>query len=701
MRLRTKLLIGILGTLLLQIAVTGTFTLSSFLVGARSSMDSDLEGDWGRARAYVEEVKHRLYTDLYQLSFFLQEDQAAGATAQSLQEMMRYFISLTNADRIVITDDPGTVMVDERAGVSDRRNDLPIAFLNPKDFTFPRNQFMSVKAMTGPVRLYLVSGMSFPRRGGGMRHLYLVTDVDKSMVEAIWEKTATEVAFFVGTTPVVSSSPWQPFETEAPLRARLMTLGDTPYRVFSRPLSADLPEKIYLIAFRSILSERLYIRSVLLSYLTAFLVTLAVSVFFAAGFTTLSIQPFMRLSQWLHRYMDSGEVGKLDIRSRDEIGFLAGAFHGMVSSLIEEKRVISDQLDQISLLHAYNERVMNAIPAGIVVTGPEGAIEFCNEFFAGLVGCGVENLKGAKLTEVMERSFTLRSGSSAGEPFLHEGDTVVEGLLRDGTDGQSRHFTAKTSGVALSGTRRGSLVVLEDITASERFWARISLADRITSLGILSAGMAHEINNPLGTILSHVNYLKAVETEQDKLDSLGWIERETNRIAAIIRRIRAYSAPSARDETRADLNAVAGETVEVLRFTLEKKKLLLTEDFTDGRCTVACPSDELKQVLLNILLNACEACAEGGTIRLRTHRGPDGRASLTVADNGVGIRPADMKNIFDPFFTTKLATQGNGLGLSICYAIVKRAGGDIRVSSTPGCGTEVEVTLRADDDSHR
>ena len=158
-----------------------------------------------------------------------------------------------------------------------------------------------------------------------MRHLYLVTNVDKSMVEAIWEKTATEVAFFVGTSPVVSASPWQPFETEAPLRSRASSAWamcpTASTHVRCRRTSRT---KIYLVAFRSQLAEQVYVRSVLFSYLTAFLVTLAASLFLATGFTSLAVSPFTRLSHWLHRYMDTGEMGKLDIRSRDEIGFLAG-----------------------------------------------------------------------------------------------------------------------------------------------------------------------------------------------------------------------------------------------------------------------------------------------------------------------------------------------------------------------------------------
>ncbi|HTO23936.1 MAG TPA: ATP-binding protein, partial [Spirochaetia bacterium] len=285
-----------------------------------------------------------------------------------------------------------------------------------------------------------------------------------------------------------------------------------------------------------------------------------------------------------------------------------------------------------------------------------------------------------------------------------------------------RQFTAKVSGISLSGGRRGALVVLEDVTASEQVWEKMIVADKVASLGILSAGVAHEINNPLGSILSHVDYLKAVEKEDGKRDSLSWIESETNRIAALVRRIRAYSAPGGEHPGEAaDLNRAVRDTVEVLRFTLEKRSLALALELDERIPPVTCPPDELKQVVLNLLLNAHEACREGGSIRVSTCRGPNGpngsngpngpngssgeegpneagrsngTALLKISDDGEGIAPGDLKNIFDPFFTTKKSRQGNGLGLSICWTIVKRAGGEIRVTSLPGRGTDVEVVLR-------
>ncbi len=690
MRLRTKLLGGILVTLLAQIAVTGTFTLTSFISTTRASREAELQSGWARARAYVEELKHRLYTDLFQLSFLLQQD-AASVDPERARQLVRSSISLTSADRIVLVDDPGGVVVDEKAGVSGAGTDLPVARLAPADYRFPRNQFVSVKYGNGATRLFLVTGTTIPL-GQGTRGVYLVTDIDEGVAQAIFEKTGTEVAFFVGSTPVAAASAWQSFDTVLPAVPRLVRLGDDPYSVLSQPLSAGRGGTVNLAALRSLLADRIYVRSVLLSYLTAFLVTLAASLFVAAGITSLAISPFSRLSAWLHRYMDTGEVGALQIRSRDDIGFLAGAFHGMVSTLIQEKKVIGDQLEQISFLHAYNERIVDSIQAGIVVTDQRGGIEFCNGYFAQLVGRSVDSLRGLPLGELMANAFTLRDGP-LGDALSADHDAVVEGLSLARPGEAPLHFTAKVSAIALSGSRRGSLVVLEDVSTSERLWERMMIADRITSLGLLSAGMAHEINNPLGSIQSHVSWLKAVEKDTEKLDSLSWIDSETSRIAALIRRVRAYASAGPGAEGSADLNTVVHETTEILRSTREKKRIALSLDLPDGLPSVSCAADELKQVLVNLLLNAIDACSEGGSIGISTSAA-DGTAFLRVVDDGVGMSPATLRRIFDPFFTTKADHGGSGLGLSISFAILKRAGGDIRVASREGGGTEVEVMLR-------
>jgi PAS domain S-box-containing protein len=700
MKLRTKLLAGIQVILLLQILVTGGFTLRTLLLRTRSSTESELQKDWEQVRSSIESLKHILYTNIHQLVFFLQNPRLYGVSEDTQRGWIRYFISLTDADRAVMMDGDGHVLVDELAGIA-RPYGLSPGAIDPSHFRFPRNELIASEDTEGALRLFLVTGTTITLKDGGIRRLYLITNIDKARVDSINEKTGANIALFAGSRLIACTTAEFSLEAASFTPYSTIDIGNHPYKIFPKILSYDVPQGLYLISLASLLPERLTIQSVLFSYLTAFLITLAASLMFAMGITMLVISPFNRLNQWLHAYMGTGKVEALDIRSHDEVGFLAGAFHTMITNLIGEKHVISDQLEQIRSLNAYARSIMNDIKAAILVTSADGSIEFCNTYFLELTGARFEELDGAGFSDVLGRYFRLRPPNLKPEDFPLDREAAIEGLALEQPGREPMRLTAKISPIRLAGGRNGSLIVLEDITAAQRLWEKTMIADRVTLLGILSAGMAHEINNPLGSILSHVKYLKAVEGEREKLDSLSWIESETNRIAAIVQRIRAYSAPQPGKEPPADLNAAVRQTLEVLKITLEKRGLCARLDLEEGLPQVSCATDELKQVILNIVLNACQASPDGGIIGIASRGNSGGTVILRVEDNGTGIEPANLRNIFDPFFTTKGADGGGGLGLSICYAIVKRSGGDIRVESAPGKGTEVEVTLNVHERAYR
>ncbi len=699
MRLRTKLLVGIQAILLLQFVVTGGFTLMTFLSRTRNSTERELEQDWGRARSYIEELKHTLYTEIYELRFILKDTQAMEAPENHMRNLIRNYMSMTDADRILLLDEKKNTLADERAGIAQAQS-LPPQLIDPSHFRFPRNEFIATTDDDGSVALYLITGTTLILPDERKYRLYLIANMDKGLIDELFEKTRTVNAFFVGNRFIASSASEFDLDNGDQRRFRTVHIGNDPYKVFSQPISHDIPEKVFLVSFKSLSEEGLSIRPVLLSYLLAFLLALSASLFLAAWIMARMISPFSRLNHWLHIYMDTGNVTPLDIRSRDEVGFLAGAFHTMITTLIDEKRIISEQLDQIGFLHAYSERIMNNIKAAIIVTDTTGVIEFSNTYFLELTGTDFTFLIGERASRVIGRHFSLRTGDSAPDDIPLDRDAVIEGLKLEKEGSTAMFFTAKIRPIMLSGNRRGSLIVLEDTTASESFWKGMMIADKVTSLGLLSAGMAHEINNPLGSILSHVDYLKAVETTQEKIASLTWIESETKRIAAIIQRILAYSAPRNGLKRLADMNALVRQALDVLKFTLEKRGLRVSLELDEDIPPVSCAPDELNQVILNIVLNACQACAKGGEISISTRRS-GGVVRLSILDNGAGMDPAHLKNIFDPFFTTKPANEGSGLGLSICYAIVTRAGGEIRVNSSPGRGTEVEVTLNVHERSYR
>jgi PAS domain S-box-containing protein len=699
MHLRTKLLAGIQVILLLQILITGGFTLRIFSQRVRTSTRVELEKNWGRVRSAIDALKHTLYIDIHQLLFFLNDPRSEGASRETQRGWIRYFISLTDVDRALLFDGEGTLVVDEWAGIPENDGLLP-GSIDPGHFRFPRNEFVAAKDRKGAERLYLVTGATLRDSDGGIRMLYLITNMDKSRTDSIGQKTGANFAFFTHSALVACNVADFRLDEAGFFPYRVIDIGNHPYEIFPGVISYDVPEGIMLISLASLVSERLLIREILFFSLTAFLLTLAASMFLATGITVLLISPFRKLNQWLHGYMDTGRVQTLNIRTRDEVGFLAGAFHAMIADLIEEKRVESEQLERIKALETYARSIMNDIKAAIAVTGADGRIEFCNTYLLELLGTDFGELRGSDISAVLQKAFNL-NGMDWARSIPMDRETSIEGLTLDRAGAEAMRFTAKASPIRLEGGRMGSLIVLEDITATQKLWERMMIADKVTSLGILSAGIAHEINNPLGSILSHVKYLKAVENEAGKIDSLSWIETETERIASLIRRIRAYTAPPPGNrEACSDMNLVVRQTMEVLAFTLEERGLNTRLELAEGLPPAACPADELQQVVMNIVLNACQASAPGSPVLVNTAAGGEGNIRLLVADRGTGMDEATLKNIFDPFFTTK-AGDGSGLGLSICFAIVKRAGGNIRVHSTPGAGTEVEVTLNVHERAHR
>ena len=561
--------------------------------------------------------------------------------------------------------------------------------------------------------LCLVGASALPWPGGPSPSVFLVKRLDNEFCGQLTLNRNSLAALLQGSRVLASTLPARAtvgfFDPRA-MRTFDLELYDKPLAggrynaAFLRLGRLDHQwegDELFLAAFVSNepFNEKLWLldRAILLVSVAAALLTMLMSLFFSRNIT----HPIGDLLGAMGRIRDGALDTQVQAPGGYEIGRLFDGFNDMARELAASRSAIHSALQETVLLKEYNENIVNSIRAGIAIVNSDLVLEKANDSFLSTFGLEGSRVVGAPLTYldidvideiIVERIFAIFrretryhqqvSRSRAGRvyeirlyPFYS-----VEGEFHEGS---------------------GCVLMVDDISARTELEEKIFQAEKLSTISMLSAGMAHEINNPLGSILSHVNYLKAVEKGREKLDSLFWIESETNRIAAIIKRIRAYTAPAAGGELTADLNLLASQTLELLRFTLEKRRLSVSLDLAEDLGVVVCPPDELKQVVLNILLNACEACGDGGAIRIHTRHDCDGKALLMVADNGLGIDPANMKNIFDPFFTTKNVSQGNGLGLSICYAIVKRAGGDIRVSSSPGAGTEVEVVLNVHEHPHR
>jgi two-component system, NtrC family, sensor kinase len=222
---------------------------------------------------------------------------------------------------------------------------------------------------------------------------------------------------------------------------------------------------------------------------------------------------------------------------------------------------------------------------------------------------------------------------------------------------------------------------------------QIGQSEKLAAIGRLAAGVAHEINNPLTGVLTFAHLLKEKPhmTEEDHGD-LDLLVKETTRVRDIVRSLLEFSRESATERRDLDLNQLVRSTIRLLESQKLYRRIQFEVRLEPAPVLLTGDADQLKQVLLNLLLNACEAMPDGGLLSVTT-AAEDHSVRLEVEDTGCGISADNLDAIFDPFFTTKPVGSGTGLGLSVSYGIIQQHGGSIQANSEPGVGTRFVVRM--------
>jgi two-component system, NtrC family, sensor kinase len=225
---------------------------------------------------------------------------------------------------------------------------------------------------------------------------------------------------------------------------------------------------------------------------------------------------------------------------------------------------------------------------------------------------------------------------------------------------------------------------------------RLYRTERLATTGQLAAGAAHEIRNPLASIRSTIQFFKGrLAQEPEGAEMVADLLEETDRINAIVEGMLSFSRPTEPHLANIDIAEMISQTMRLLEPTARKSHVEIRTHFPSEPALVRADADQLKQVFLNVAMNALQAMPEGGELTILISRWstaadrPAWKAEF--ADTGAGIAPEDLENVFDPFFTTK--RDGTGLGLSICHSIIQAHGGEIEVESTLGQGTRVDIHL--------
>jgi len=239
-------------------------------------------------------------------------------------------------------------------------------------------------------------------------------------------------------------------------------------------------------------------------------------------------------------------------------------------------------------------------------------------------------------------------------------------------------------------TTVGTIVILEDITRRVELEEQLQISEKMASIGLLAAGVAHEVNTPLTGISSFTQMLlESADPEDPRTRLLEKIERQTFRAAKIVNGLLNLSRPPSAtggDLASVDLNTVINDVLSLLEHQFELQHIMVRRELSTEPAVVVGLEHKLQQVFLNLFLNAKDAMPKGGWLSVATSV-TDDKATVRLADTGSGIPSEYLARIYDPFFTTKSIGHGTGLGLSITYGIVREHHGSIDCESVVGQGT--------------
>jgi len=324
------------------------------------------------------------------------------------------------------------------------------------------------------------------------------------------------------------------------------------------------------------------------------------------------------------------------------------------------------------------------------ITNADGQFTYINNAMANTLGYTKEEMMGMPFSEILDKD-NLEESKTRRQELMEAGENIHQLFWETKT---RKKIFGEMKAVAIfnnEGQFQGIRGVFRDITERKK----IEESQRLTQLGKLAADMAHEVKNQIAVIStrSSISLMRKPDNKDLEKD-LTIIKKQCDQINDIVKRLLMFSKPSKRDYMKVNINNSVDFVINLVEPQFKQKNVKILKEFTSPLPTVEIDEKQMQEVFMNLLRNAFEAITDGGTITVVTkHKGDDIQIDFT--DTGDGISESDMQQIFDPFFTTK--EHGTGLGLSVCYGIVKSHNGDLKYTSRLGEGTTASIQLPISD----
>jgi len=351
-------------------------------------------------------------------------------------------------------------------------------------------------------------------------------------------------------------------------------------------------------------------------------------------------------------------------------------------SSLEQKAI------QIERLKDFSENIVESLHVGVFAVDLEGRIESWNS--------QVEHLVGVSRTDAIGKNLeTVLPADMVAEIELRAEDERVSSIYKF----QLRHREGRLLVVNISitpllgkdGQRLGRLILVDDVSQRARLEDQLMQTEKLTSLGLLAAGVAHEVNTPLAVIANYIQMLaKQFPGDDPRGLLIEKIIKQTFRASEIVNNLLNFSRVGSAQFSEVNMNSVLEETLVLVSHPFKTARVEVVRKMQEELPPILGSMNRLQQVFLNLFMNARDAMPSGAILEIRTACS-NGTVEVEVLDSGVGISREHLNRIFDPFFTTKVSGRGTGLGLSVSYGIIKEHAGKIDVRSTPGRGTSFKL----------
>jgi two-component system NtrC family sensor kinase len=390
-------------------------------------------------------------------------------------------------------------------------------------------------------------------------------------------------------------------------------------------------------------------------------------------------------------------VGKTvdgDFLSSEDVELLQ-SIAGYVGIAVENSRLyesLAEKAAQVERLKDFSENIVGSLNVGVMALDLQGRIESWNPQLERLMGVGRERAMGQPMDTVLPPELVAEIAARTSE----DRPSIIYKFPLENRAGKSMTVNVSvTPLVDKGGSSVGRLLLLDDVTQREQLEEQLLQTEKLTSLGLLAAGVAHEVNTPLAVISNYIQMLaKQLPGDDSRQKIIDKIVKQTFRASEIVNNLLNFSRTGAAEFAEVNLNELIEETLSLVAHPFRTSRVTVLKTMGNELPLVLGSANRLQQVFLNLLMNARDAMPNGGMVEIRT-AAQNGSVEVEVTDTGMGIPREILNRIFDPFFTTKSIGRGTGLGLSVSYGIVKEHNGIIDVRSTPGKGTSFRLEFPA------